>query len=133
MPNIWGSGPFDNNEAMALCNTMADHPEPVAYLRGILTQAAMDSGSLKAGCRTVAAAKLLALDMGLGEAGPPGECKPPLWAISLEEAQALRPLAAQALAAVLSEASELRRRWDQTGAEGETWRVGVEDLQHHLA
>jgi hypothetical protein len=126
---IWGPGPFDNNQAMALCNAMADHPDPLALLRATLSQ---ETGGPKTQCRIVAAAHLLALDLGFGEATPPGEDLPPLWAMARADVEQARPLAAQALAKVLEDGSDLRRWWDGQGPQGQAWLTAVTRLRLHL-
>jgi hypothetical protein len=126
---IWGPGPFDNNQAMALCNAMADHPDPIELLRATLR---LEAGGAKAQCRIVAAAHLLALDLGFGEATPPGEDGPPLWAIARQDAESARPLAVQALGKVLDPGSDLRRWWEGRDPQGQAWLSAVTRLCLHL-
>ena len=130
--NAWGPGPFDNELAMEFCELLSDHPDPLGVLRETLIMGARGPATVKAGFRTVAAAHLLALELGFGEETPPRNCKPPLWAITQKDAEALRPLAAQALARVLDQTSPLRQRWEERAAEGQAWVAAVERMYLHL-
>jgi len=130
--NAWGPGPFDNDLAMEFCELLSDHPDPLWVLREALIMGARGPVTVKDGLRTVAAAHLLALELGFGEETPLRDCKPPLWAIPQKDAAALRPLAAQALARVLAPSSPLRQRREERDAEGQAWVAAVERIYLHL-
>jgi hypothetical protein len=131
---IWGTGPFDNSQAMALCDALAAGEEPAARLREALARVAHnpEPPGEGPGAQAVAAAHLVALDLGYGESNPPGEVRPRLWALTPAQAKALKQLASQALQRVLGEGSRLALHWQAQGPEGESWRAAVEKLALHL-
>ncbi|MFI1867497.1 DUF4259 domain-containing protein [Streptomyces jumonjinensis] len=126
----WDVGPFDNDTAGDFCDALdaAATGERERIIRDTLLQAIGTVGCLDAPAseEAVAAADLVAAQCPDSDPADPdyGPEQP------LPDLTGLRSVAAQALARVMSEPSELMELWDRS--HGGPWRATVDRLQRAL-
>lgn len=129
----WGTGPFDNDEAVDFAATLDDlDPEDrPAAIRDALADAAEETDYLDhdAGGAAVAAAALIAAQQPDGE--PVDSTYGPKQAIP-ELPDELCALAVQALTRVLADDSELNELWSES-PDGDAWFTMIAQLAEVLA
>lgn len=126
----WGSGPFDNDDAMDWRYQLVDGggPDVVAdALRAVLGPGPAD---LPAAANAVAAAALVGAGLGVADVDLPDDVRDWLTRIDPSTWPTLASDAVQALNRVLAE-SELRELWDE--AEDGAWAAEARVLQDRIA
>ena len=132
----WGTGPFDNDEALDLFLDLEDaEPEHVAVrLREVLRVAAEDESFLEAPAANEAIAAAAVVAYSYSHADPTGNPRVARWLT--ERAPALGAadgvLAARAIERVCGEHSEWVELWSDAGLEAEARAVAMR-LQQALA
>lgn len=128
----WGTGPFDNDEAVDFAATLddLDPDDRPAAIRDALAEAAEQTDYLdrEAGGAAVAAAALIAAQQPDGE--PVDSTYGPKQAIP-ELPEELCQLAVQALTRVLADDSELNELWSES-PDGDAWFTMIAQLAEVL-
>lgn len=124
----FGTGPFDNDDALDLLSECVD--SPALTLRVALQAAQGDYVEVDAGGRAWAAAEIVALAFGRGELTDLPSSAAEL-VLRIKPNDTLRALALRAIERLGREGSELAELWAETPDE-DTFRARLEDLRSRL-
>ena len=128
----WGSGSFENDDALDWIGDCADGRADASVSAAFAAVLSGDYIQAPEGSAAVAAAEVLASAVGKPPSDPPTELAACVKRLRAENVRTLAATARQALARVLDpKISELSQLWAE--AESEAWRRKIADLQARLA